>query len=144
MKPSVSRLGVDLELWFAAASERFRRPKGLVSPKGLVKSPKGLEKSERDAYQLEVEKCVCAAARFAALWPWTTRVVAVTGKIRRVFINHCGQVRVCGLSVLALLKCRANKDGELTSVASVIWSSGQAHSVDALAAEGDEGRGSLR
>ena len=26
----------------------------------------------------------------------------------------------------------------------VIWSSEQAHSVDALAAEGDEGRGSLR
>ena len=39
-----------------------------------------VRRTKRDAYQLEVEKCVCAAARSAALWPWTTRVVAVTGK----------------------------------------------------------------
>ena len=47
---------------------------------GLTCGVREVRRTKRDAYQLEVEKCVCAAARSAALWPWTTRVVSVTGK----------------------------------------------------------------
>ena len=41
----------------------------------------------RDAYQLEVEKCVCAAASPSRCGR-ATRVVATTGKIRRTFTNR--------------------------------------------------------
>ena len=93
----------------------------------------------RDAYQLEVEKCVCAAARPSRCGR-ATRVVATTGKIRRTFTNHVAKCsRASSPPSFAVVSQRPRVAG-LNSVASVVWSSEQAHSVDALAAEGDEGR----
>ena len=69
MKPSVSRLGVD------GRTSGSPRP-----PRRVRRAERSDEETREIAYQLEVEKCVCAAVRSVALWPWTTRVVAVTGK----------------------------------------------------------------
>ena len=81
--------------------------------------------------QLEVEKCVCAAAGPSRCGRGRRGSYAVTGKSGDVHHHVAGPAE-------RRVRFFANRPPE--RVASVIWSSEQAHSVDALAAEGDEGR----
>ena len=125
MKPSVSRLGVERRTSVQlVASERFEGPRGMLT---------NLKLKSASARRLGPPRC--GRGRRGS-----SRSRVNPANVHQPCCQARKQVRCSWLRSFLW----ADKRGGQVSVASVIWSSEQAHSVDALAAEGDEGRGSLR